>query len=210
MHIKPLLKHGAQRILPGRLPAFVVASFGRSRSFLICNAILNSIAQRLWPVPQWALRRISRDTAWQLDKTSLLRGVVYNTHEYPDALSGVRDVKSVFLFGSAKEAALSVYSCQDRYGTEWLKEHFRHLRSNLGYDDLFQCDALRFQNQLMAWCGFEVPLPPRRARTEKKYPSEVEAAADKVYGPIVDMINRLPHAFLAGPEAKKLSRHITS
>ncbi len=229
MRIKPLLKHAAQQILLGDHPAFVIASFGRSGSTLIYDAILNGISKCCRSVPYWVSRRIARDTAWQLDKTTLLRGVIYKTHDYPDALAGRQDVKSVFLFGSAVEAALSVYSCRDRYGAEWVKEHFRHLRSDLRYDDLFKCDALRFRNQILAWCGFaetqvlclryesiwdhqrtleeycgfKVPLPPQRPRAKKTYSQEIEAAAHTIYGPIDEMINRLPDVFTGSPEMRK-------
>ena len=222
--MKTWFKHIAQRSVGNSYPAFVVSSFGRSGSTLVWDAIANGLAARYGPIPTKISRRIVRDSAWDLGTTVLRRGIVYKTHDYPEALAMREDVRSVFLFGSALEAAISVYSCKDTYGLDWIRKHFEHLHSNRNFDELFEIDALGFRDQLNAWCGFDqgsvlclnynniwdhqktlnefcgfhVPLPLRRPRSRKVCPPDALDAAHAVYDPIDRIIDALPTCFVSG------------
>ncbi|OOY06992.1 MULTISPECIES: hypothetical protein [unclassified Thioclava] len=80
-------------------------------------------------------------------------GIVYKTHGLAEELPDHSGAKVVFLFGSATDAALSVLSCETRYGPDWIVEHFRHLRASGTIDELAQRDVLRFSDQLDGWIG---------------------------------------------------------
>lgn len=97
----------------------------------------------------------------------------------------------VFTFGRASDAALSIVYCKRRYGENWIKEHFQHLRAKGSYELLGHCDVLRFKEQVDGWLelkghnilavrydklwdhqatisdflGFRIQLPVRRSRS---------------------------------------------
>jgi hypothetical protein len=154
VHPKTHIKHLLQRTVPTRIPPLIVASMGRSGSTVVWDAVRHAVAQSRFPGPLKAqgLRMVS-DQAWDLDKTQFAPGVVYKTHGLAQELPDRTGAKVVFLFGSATDAALSVLACRDRYGPDWIKLHFEHLRASGPFDDLATRDVLRFSDQLDGWIG---------------------------------------------------------
>jgi hypothetical protein len=168
----------------------LVASMGRSGSTVCYNAISEGMArERFGPVPLQNMKKV-RSPAWEVANLSFEPGMVYKTHVLADELPRSFTGKVVFTFARASDAALSVLTCKDRYGTDWLREHFDHLRANGDFSELGERDVLRFEEQVDGWLnlhghdimairydalwdhvdelsdfvGFEVQLPDKRAR----------------------------------------------
>lgn len=162
--------------------------------------------------------------AWTLADHELAPGVVYKTHDYPDALAGRDDLRSIFVFGLASEAALSVLHCRDTRGEAWVQEHFEHLKSDGSYDQLLDRDALGLGAQLDAWSrfgaapvlciryevlwseidrlreftGLKIELPERRDRSSKDVDAATRRALDAVYGELDARIGAMPKVFTGG------------
>ncbi|QVL48714.1 MAG: hypothetical protein KFB96_24680 [Thiocapsa sp.] len=143
--------------------------------------------------------RIVSSVAWDLEGHQFHNGVTYKTHALARELPEHAQVKVIFVFGSASEAASSVWLCRERYGTEWVASHLEHLRASGTIEDLRQRDVLRFEDQIDGWLsvrnvpvlglhydhlwsyqsviskfvGFPVHLPPRRPRTSTLQTSQV-------------------------------------
>ncbi|MEM9383692.1 MAG: hypothetical protein AAGA68_01420 [Pseudomonadota bacterium] len=219
------IKHLAQRLSQPTLPALVVASLGRSGSTLLHEALVDAMAERRFGPLAGPSRRLAKDYVWDLDGATLYRGVVYKTHDFPEALAAqARAVRAMFIFGSAQDAALSVRTCFDRYGPTWIGEHFAHLHADGPYEELLTRDVLRFEEQLRRWasytdvpvlclryetlwdhiahlrefCGVPVSLPPRRQRERNDAGADTLDAANSVYAPLDRIIDRLPDAFIGG------------
>lgn len=228
--LKSTVRDVLRSVAPAPVDALIVSSFGRAGSTLVHDALMESVARRRFGIANRTTRFAVREMAWDLSETRLRPGVVYKSHDYPDALSDQKRVRAIFLFGSAMDAALSVHQQLALRGPVWVQHHFDHLHSSHGIEDLFHFDALGIEAQLRAWsgftgcpvlclryealwdnidrlsefCGVEVNLPPKRTRSEKQYPDDVVASARKIYSPIDTLSEALPDCFIASPDASRL------
>lgn len=217
-----LAKHLARRALTFGYPAFVVASMGRSGSTLVYKAIARALAEKKYGRLSATLGRSVTDEAWELDKTSLVGGVVYKTHDMAENMEPTVPLRAIFVFSRASDAALSVYSCYERYGQEWVESHFRHLNANGAFGELFERDILRFEEQINSWVnetrfpvlavryeylwdneeaikaflGLPISLPEKRVRTNKNIDGNVITKANTLYSRLDARIDQLPAAFI--------------
>ena len=217
------------RMIPSDRPGIIQASYGRSGSTMMYNALAEAMSQARFG----RTRPFVWDESWTLGEKTLRKGIVYKTHDYPQAIAGRDDLRCVFVFGAATDAALSVIAQEDTRGRDWIDDHLDHLKAPGSYDDILTEDSLGIARQLEAWSTFdgapvlclryeglwdnleairdfaEVPvtLPPRRPRAEKPASADVTDAIRAVYGPIDRMLDRLPDVFRAGPE---MAKHLTS
>ncbi|GAW33892.1 hypothetical protein RA2_00937 [Roseovarius sp. A-2] len=210
-----------------RKPAIIVASMGRSGSTL-CYAALREAA----------MGRFGRDPAYfapSLARARLRRGQIVKTHDYPDALPARRaPCKALFIFGSTYAAALSLHVCRTRDGAVWVAQHFANCKSTASPDDLFARDALGMAQQVKAWTvtealpvlclryealwdsvpriarftGYPLHLPPKTPRATPDLPESLRQRAEAVYRPLDAILDRLPDAFVAGPEMQPHVRDI--
>lgn len=196
----------------------IVASIGRSGSSLVTHTLRKS-AKNVW-------RRKTGRFADTLATAPLLPGTICKTHDYPDALKERSEtVKALFIFGSTLDSALSVHSRGDRQGGNWVAAHLKHLKSTGQPDDLFKYDVGGFGAQIKSWAtfdgvptlcvrydalwdhadeigrftGYKFKLPPFKARTPKQIDDTQMAQARAVYGPLDDIVMKLPTLFMAGP-----------
>jgi hypothetical protein len=138
-----------------------------------------------------------KEPAWDLSYQSFYNGIVYKTHGLAHELPRNTNVKLIFVYDIASNAAISVLSCLYRYGDNWIKKHLEHLRANGNLNELTQQDILRFNDQLEGWihrtdisrlfikyqsiwkykhildqfCGFNIDLPPKQTRHSFLYHS---------------------------------------
>jgi hypothetical protein len=214
------LKQLVQSALPTQVPPLIVASMGRSGSTVVWDSLRHAVAAHrgVGRFNKQMTRLVSQQT-WDLASAKFLPGVVYKTHGLAEELSSSSGARVIFLFGSATDAALSVHSCETRYGHDWIIEHLRHLRASGGFDELANRDVLRFSEQLDGWIGkagtprmilrydslwdheealsdftgVAVKLPVRKARTG---PAAVDAATrarfTDTYGELDARIAALP------------------
>jgi hypothetical protein len=125
---------------------------GRSGSTLIWKALCETLIQhRVVAGSSIFTRRLVTDQAWRLNDRTFFNGVVYKTHGHASELSNNNDAKVVFVFGSALDAALSLYSCKQRYGAEWIDLHFQHLGAVGSFEEMIDKDVLRFREQVDGW-----------------------------------------------------------
>lgn len=212
--------------IPTDRDAIIVASFGRAGSTLVYDSLSRGMARQRFGSECYPARKFACDPAFDLQAQSLRPGVVYKTHDYPEALKTGNRARAIFMFGSAIEAAISVYSQKATRGEEWVKLHFEHLRRSYRYDDLLKEDVLGFRDQCVRWmgyvnvpvlcvryeglwdnvdtlsefCGFKVQLPLRRPRAPKKLDPQLLASTKAVYGQLDRDMSPLPDCFLAAPQ----------
>lgn len=205
---------------PARRPGVVVASYGRSGSTLLHRAIGSAMCRRA------PLRRREEvfDLSWTLADRPPRRGTVCKTHDFPGALAGRSDLRSIFVFGSPIDAVRSVVTQMDREGPEWIEEHLDHLKAKGGFAELLEKDVLGLEDQLDAWSNFtaspvlcvryealwrELPrmqefvalrftLPERRERQTSRLSDTQERALEVVYGALEARIAALPDVFRGG------------
>lgn len=214
------------KAIPSKRPAVVVASFGRSGSTLLFEAM------------SWAMSRVrfgrrsryTKDEAWDLSSTRLRPGIVYKTHDYPDALTGRDRVRSVFVFGSATDNVLSTLNQEKVKGRRWINAHLKHLRSTGCFEEILQRDVLGIMAQMDAWSTFDsspilcvryealwdvqsdirdftglpIELPKRRQRVTKEVASSTLSKVMEFYGPIDARIAQLPDMYLSGKNMSRL------
>ena len=221
---KAFFKKTLRAVLPTRFPAIVVASMGRSGSTVVYSAIRDGLAeQRFHHLPSNIASRIVSDSAWDLASTKLQKGVVYKTHAHSHELSATPYAKVVFLYGSASDAALSVFACNQKYGPAWTARHFDHMRAKGSFADLPFEDVLRFGEQLDGWLGcpsvptlginyeelwtheerisefvgFPIRLPRRRSRSNKHMiPEAIRCQVESSYASLDRRISDLPGALI--------------
>ena len=207
--------------MPSRYPGVIVASYGRSGSTLLYRAVIEAMCAARFG----KYRNFVAEESWTLGDKPLRSGLVYKTHDYPTVLAGRNDLRTLFVFGSARDAVLSVIEQEEKEGHAWIDEHLEHLKAQGPMADILERDILGIGSQLSAWAGFAespvlclryealwdaeerireftglpVVLPPRRARSEKSVPEEVRASVERVYGPLDERIDQLPDVFQAAP-----------
>ncbi|QQM32439.1 hypothetical protein JET14_10000 [Martelella lutilitoris] len=225
-----------QRALMGTRPSFVIASFGRSGSTLIYDGVIDGLVRDMPRVLRPLTKRLAANQSWALSESELMRGCVYKTHDYPEGLSSTSDVKCIFLFGSLADAALSVHSSVERFGEDWTKLHFKHLKSDDSHESILDFDVLRFEDQMRRWgtyrehpvlclrydrlwenqnvisdfCGFPVVLPAKRERVAKSYRPDLVAQAQSTYGQLDEFFGALPDSFIAGTQDHILAKNFDS
>ncbi|SLN21715.1 hypothetical protein ROA7450_00786 [Roseovarius albus] len=215
-----------------RKPCVIVASMGRSGSTMLTQS-LSALARKQWHGPLGTVFGIrpEYDDVFTFEESladaPLTPGIICKTHDYPDDLrQATRDFRAVYIFGSAYESALSVHSCLDRRGADWVEEHFRHLKSTSNIAHLFDCDALNMARNLASWATFDAATvlciryetlwdrvdqvaeftgyrfqpPPFEKRAPKAIEPDLAAKAHAVYDPIDAIIETLPDIFMSGPE----------
>ena len=208
-------------LLSGQWPAFVVASMGRAGSMVVYKALVTGLSSRRFGLLGPNLVHFVKGHAWDLSATDLIGGVVYKTHGFPDGLKPKWPIKIIFTFGSASDSAVSLYLCLERYGRKWIEDHLKHLRADGPFEDIFQRDVLRFEEQIKSWSsvtdldvlavryetlwdhvdtlsdfvGFPVSLPPRRARLATTADPEIVRRAQALYGELDTQIAALPDVF---------------
>lgn len=214
---------------PGPDKCIIVASNGRSGSTLTWQAIQEAMMAR-----DLSTRKKCKFVP-RLADVDFSAPSLYKTHDFPDALTTQPDnTRVVFCFGSTKDSALSVYSAMDRFGADWVEQHFYHLHATGTFDELFQKDVLQQARQIREWATFEgVPVlcihydaiwdhkaeisefiglefkpPERKKRLPKQIPDMVRAAADDVYDPIDEIVDKLPKVFLASKQYSGLVREL--
>ena len=107
----------------------VVASMGRAGSTLVWNSVVNSTANdgnRFLPFN--FRQRLASASTFDINIPKFSRGMVYKTHAYPENLPLTKDTKVIFLFGSAKDAVLSVDRCRLQKGEHWYRKHLQNLQ----------------------------------------------------------------------------------
>jgi hypothetical protein len=196
----------------------IVASNGRSGSTLTFLALADALKE----IDPISAQRV--DFVARLSDTEFHSPCVFKTHDFPQPLSSwPENTRVVFCFGPTKDSAFSVYSAMERYGADWIDQHFYHLHATGTFDELFEHDVLQQAQQIKEWATFEdVPVlcvrydalwdhqetisrftgldfkpPKRRERTPKDIPDEFKASADRLYDPIDEVIDQLPECFVA-------------
>ncbi|CUK16096.1 hypothetical protein RUE5091_03949 [Ruegeria denitrificans] len=186
--------------------------------------------RRLWPKPKASFER-------ELSQAALYPGNLVKTHDFPSGLRGRDDVKVLFCYGPTKASAFSVFSVLDRFGRDWINQHFANLHAEGTFEDLFKYDVLNQADQMRRWATFDdVPvlclsydaiwrrqsevadfldlnftLPERTERAKKSIPEEILEQASAAYDPIDAVLSDLPELFVASPKyadiLKRLPEH---
>lgn len=207
-----------QRLIhPTSIPGVVLASYGRSGSTMLYRAIGDGMSLRRFG----RARQMVFDVSWTLAEKPPKRGTVCKTHDYPQALQGRKDLKSVFVFGSPTEAVRSVILQRQTQGIEWVQQHLEHLKSTGRFEDIKTSDVLGIGPQLDAWTqftdspvlciryealwreidrlqeftGLHIELPKQRARESKILAEDNEVYIKATYANLERRVASLPDVF---------------
>lgn len=225
----------AMRRLPSAQPTIVVASFGRAGSTLVWNAAGDAMGRARLGRLAAAYPNVCKDLAfnWPPEQT-LWSGLVYKTHDYPGLLAHHPKARTIFMFGSALDAALSVHEQKALQKENWTQTHFRYLNRPYRYDALLDEDVLGIRDQCVAWmghtqspvlcvrfealwdnlekvsafCKLDIQLPARRPRKGKEVDPDQLARAKATYGPLDAALAKLPDCFEPAPEYAERMKHI--
>ena len=204
--------------LAGKAPPILCASIGRVGSTLSWDALIRSRARAMlgaYHPTDW--RRISA-MRWDLKGARLKAGRVYKTHDFPYDLALDRPMRILFLYGRPSDVVLSVLRCRETEGAAWISDHLRHMHSSGGLDMIFARDVLRIEEQIDAWLalrgadvlclkydalwdrrgilsdfvGFDVALPPRKARDVIDLDPDLVARVRDAYARLDAKVAALP------------------
>lgn len=217
-NVKHVTKTLLQSVFSNQSSAILIASMGRSGSTIVWEAVRTARAKRIL-LPENFGKRVISGNAWDLTSASLRPGVVYKTHALGHELPKTANAKVVFLYGSASDGALSILSCKERYGIEWVNKHLTHLRAYGNLSDVIESDVLRLEEQIDSWIGrqgtprilinyeylwecrselskflkLDIQLPEKRERKSKYYLEEkLITKIKKNYSSLDDKIAKLP------------------
>lgn len=177
-------ERGIRRLVPSRLPPVLVASMGRSGSTLLYQALVRGMARARFGSALWLPRRLCTDSAFDLGSARFQPGVVYKTHGFPGEVRPHPQLRGVFVFSSASEAAISVLACMDTYGRPWVQQHLHHLRASGPVEEIVVRDVLRFGDQLDTWLGGSAAFPVLALRYEALW-DNIDALAQFVGFPVI-------------------------
>lgn len=186
-------KKAFQKASFSRFPPIVIASMGRSGSTLVFDSASEGLAKIRFPFLKNSeiSKRLVTDFLWDPYSKSVRNGIVYKTHALGNEIPYQSKAKFIFVFGKASDAALSVISCQERYGNSWIERHLQHLRAKGKFEEIPYKDVLGFDDQIESWkarsdldrlfinyealwdhqdeisdfCGFPFYLPERKERS---------------------------------------------
>lgn len=220
-----IIRKKLQKAFPSpNTDAIVLSRFGRSGSTMLYESLIAACAKRRFGLNSKLSRSFCRDEAWGIAGKPLYRGVVYKTHDLPIDLPKQPNSRAIFIFGSATEAALSVMSCKQRYGDQWINNHFSRLKSRRRIEDVPFFDVLQFEKQhsmgtnfshipvlcvkfekiwqnlrvLEEFVGFHLELPERRDRKSSKDDRELVDTIMHTYSHLDEVIDGLPDFCLSG------------
>ncbi|CAK27101.1 Hypothetical protein SynRCC307_0198 [Synechococcus sp. RCC307] len=209
-----------------QIPPILIASMGRSGSTLLFDAVAEAlISTRNLLIPRaFAKALIRRGGAWNLRTIRFFPGVVYKTHGFPDHLPENFTGKIIFIYGDPIDAALSIINCRDKLGEMWFSSHLTHLFAKESFlsddNDPFQFSrqiqswmnyqgspvlVLRYEtlwdytNKISEFLGFNISLPPRKARSNISE-SELDVARYiDAYTPLRAQMLDLPDVYIYTP-----------
>ena len=190
----------------------IVNSFGRSGSTVLFNAVSRAASR----FGEFGARHVVRGYAWDLSRQQLGTRRCYKSHDYPSPTLR-SDARVLYVFANPIAATYSLINRVQRSGPEWLDEHCKHLRAektNVG--SLGDRDALDVAGHLRAWLtqetvqtafvqyeslwelekeisdflGFEVLLPPQRARSSTG--DAISPKMEAAYQEAIQIVDSLP------------------
>lgn len=223
-HPRRVLQYTAACMRSGNTDPVLSASIGRVGSTILWQALVRSRAKHLmgsylpidWPIVSHG--------CWDLHAYRPRRGSICKTHDFPYDLSARHRLRTIFLFGTPSDAALSVYRCMESEGPDWIDDHFAHMHADGGFDALLKRDVLRMEEQIDAWrsvtsrkvlclnysalwdnvdllsdfIGFPVSLPVKKERSFDTLPPELVAQARQAYARLDAKVAALPVCEIIG------------
>lgn len=154
---------------------------------MLRDAIRASLAQSWRAAPDFVAHRLCSRGAFRPEGMHFKQGLVYKTHAPISAFPLNSQVRMVFIYGPASDAALSVLAQDARHGREWTEAHLKHLYISDTVENvrknIVSRDALQLESQVQAFRGHDGPR-----RLVVKYETlwdHVEEVADYVGLPIV-------------------------
>lgn len=215
---KQSLKGLGSLILSQAPVSIVVNSFGRSGSTLLHEAAVDSALRGARPGPA---RRLLRSFEWDLEGADFGPRQIVKTHDYPHE-SMPSNAKYFYVFGDPVTSTMSAYRLAQEDPSWWV-EHCEHMKvAYCDPGDVLVKDALSIEAHFCSWldqekasvafvrfealwdletqisefAGFEVKLPPRRARRSDRSESSVRTQA--VYSQMTRKVDSLPDWFMRG------------
>ena len=192
---------------------------------MLYKAVASSWAQaRFGPLAQ-SLEPIITESAWKLDETALIGGVLYKTHDLPEFLPREARAKVLFTYRKASDVALSIADRRTERGEKWFVRHRIHLRGEGDFEAFLGKDSLGLETQVDRWSeapgldvlglryetlwdhlaeledflGFRVRLPAQRGSRRSPAPTPHSDALAQTYAALDRKIAAMPDVFRLRP-----------
>jgi hypothetical protein len=210
-----------QRALGAGKRPVLIASMSRSGSTMLYKAVAESWGKARFGPLAPRLMPLFSESAWKLDETPLIGGVLYKTHDLPDHLPRAARAKVLFTYRKASEVALSIADRHAQRGAKWFIRHRIHLRGEGDFDTFLRQDSLGLEAQVDRWLeaegldllglryetlwdhvpeiedflGFKVQLPEQRGSRRPAGPALHSEQLAQTYAALDRKIAAMPDVF---------------
>jgi hypothetical protein len=210
-----------QRMLGLGQRPIVIASMSRSGSTMLYKAVAASWGELRFGSSAARLMPLFTESAWKLDETPLIGGVLYKTHDLPEHLPRGARAKVIFTYRKASDVALSIADRRAQRGEKWFLRHRIHLRGKGDYETFLKKDSLGLEAQIDRWSeaqgldvlglryetlwdhareiddflGFKVQMPENRGSLRKPEPTAIAEQLTQTYAALDRKIAAMPDLF---------------
>lgn len=201
----------------------LVNSYGRSGSTLLTDAIVTSSIETKSYFLQKIISRSLQKRAFDLENTTLTNNTVYKTHDYPPKQNFNINLRMLYTFADPIDVILSLIRIYEANKKEWIKDHYQHLKVEYinNFWEILNTDQLCLEKHIDTWLnedrfpiafikyetmwnhvedisdflGFQIKLPPYRARKSKKQKKEIVLKLKQTYEPLLEKVYNLDEFF---------------
>jgi hypothetical protein len=197
--------------------AVVINSYGRSGSTMLVNCVREAASSGLRMLAP-LVKKAEEIQAWDLNETTIEKGFVYKTHDYPPEKSPGMHVRVVYVFADPVDVVISLLKRFDESGEPWMRYHYAHMKVEYGnvekladedqlgleehFDSWMKVDRLpvafvnynqlwEHESDLSGYLGFKLQLPPyvqRKARLSRG--AELVERIEATYASLIGKIRK--------------------
>jgi hypothetical protein len=144
----------------------VVNSYGRSGSTMLVKSIIDSIVSERSRFYKTIFRECVSYPAWDLNSNNIESFFVYKTHDYPPQ-KATQHIRYIYIFSDPVEVVLSLLRMFRDSGSDWMRVHFQHLKSDYveTFYSIIDRDTLGLERHFQSWL-LEKRLPVAFVRYE--------------------------------------------
>lgn len=220
---KSILKLAYAKTLSPLKCALVINSYGRSGSTVLAHSIRDASMPALLKDSGLFSDKSFLHPAWKLNDASLVKGLVYKSHDYPPAEDFSADIRMVYIFADPVDVVFSLEKCKRVFGDLWIQKHFENLGvPSADFGRIYESDQLALEKHMDSWLaekrfpiayvryedlwnhepelseflGVEIKLPPFKQRDAKELRDADKAAQlEQTYASLREKVRNVQSYF---------------